>query len=396
MSSILQVCLYNQDAESSETLRHSISSLNFVRLVTEVNTPDELAALMRDHEINLLFLHLDPDADSVVEVIDQVSQHHPTVPMIALSHQTGPNAILAPIRAGCDQYVCEPIVHADLAAAVSRVAAKRLLTQGRSKCVCVTGASGGVGATSIACNLAMEIGHLGDKNCGLVDLNLQFGDLATNFDREPDYTIHDIATAGAGVDQTVLENVLTVLPCNVALLARPRLVGECDGITADVVHHVIELLTTMHESVVIDIPRFISPVTFAALQQADLILIVCQLLVPSIRNAERYFDALVKLGIPEDRIEVIVNRGDSSGGRVSAKDIEELIKKPVFATIPNDYQYVAQSLDFGRPIAAAERDNPVRTEIRRLAGKISGYGESDLDKATRRRGFFGRRRAKQT
>ncbi|UCE60907.1 MAG: AAA family ATPase [Phycisphaerales bacterium] len=390
MSNMLQVCLYNADPASSAEIRQHLEALNFVRFACEVSNSDDLADVLSDSDTSLIFFHLDPDPAYVIDVIDQVSSRFPELAMIALSHETGPEAILSPIRAGCDQYVCEPIDPTDLAAAVGRVASKRLLSQGTSRSICVVGAGGGSGATSIACNLAMEIAHLTDKPCGLVDLDLQFGDIAVNFDCDPKYTLFDLATAGNDLDRTMMEGVLTEIPGNVALLARPDKIDQTTSVTHEVVHRAVELLASVFENVVIDMPQRIDECTFAAASQADLVLVVCQLMVPSIRNAKRHCDVLVQAGIPDERLEVVVNRGDSSGGRITVKDLEELIKKPIFASVPNDFQFVARSLDFGRPIATLDHNNAVRSAIRKMARKIvSGPGADAKDKGGRR-GFLGR------
>ncbi|MFQ5591966.1 MAG: CpaE family protein [Phycisphaerae bacterium] len=394
MSTILQVCLYNTDAEASSELRKHIEALNFVRLVAEVSTAEALASTLTESHVNLVFFHLDPSPSAVLELIDDVSARFPELAMIALSHETGPAAILGPIRAGCDQFVCEPIDHSDLAAAVGRVASKRLFSQGKSRCICVTGATGGSGATSIACNLAMEIAHVTDAKCALVDLNLQFGDVALSFDCETNYTFFHLAQAGADLDRAVMESILKELPCNVSLLARPETLDQQENITPDTVHHAIELLTNMFENIVVDMPRRIDACTFAAASQADLVLIICQLLVPNIRNAKRYHDALVYAGIPEERIQLVVNRVDSSGGRITKKDLEELTKKPVYASIPNDYQFVARSLDFGRPVAAQDRTSAVRTAIRKMAQQVTSDATAKPGKEHGRRGFLSRLLAK--
>ena len=127
MSGTLQVCLYNVEPEASQELRDKINSLNYVRVIAEVGTPDGLAETLRSGGTNLVFFHLDPDPAKILEAIDHVSQRYPELAMIAASHDARPDAILAPIRAGCDQFVCEPIDDSELAAAVSRVASKRLL-----------------------------------------------------------------------------------------------------------------------------------------------------------------------------------------------------------------------------------------------------------------------------
>lgn len=388
MSSTLRVCLYNVEPGASDELHTHLGALNYVRLIAEVNSPEQLATLLTEAGVNLVFFHLDPSPESVIEVIDQVAGRYPELAMIALSHDTRPEAILAPIRSGCDQFVCEPIDDADLSAAVARVASKRLLSRASSRCVCVAGATGGAGSTSLACNLAMEIADLVDRPCALVDLDLQFGDVAVYLDAEPKYTFYDLATAGSSIDRSLLDSVMTRLPCKVAVLPRPELLDQHVHVTADLVHNTIEVLAAEYESVIVDVPRVINPCTFAALSQADLVLIVCQLCVPSIRNAKRYYESLVRAGVPDERIEVVVNRGDSGSGRISIADLEELIKKPVYAVIPNDYHFVARSLDFGQPLAFNERKNPIRRKIHQMAQKI--VGTPDGEQQAVQRGLFSR------
>jgi pilus assembly protein CpaE len=162
-------------------------------------------------------------------------------------------------------------------------------------------------------------------------------------------------------------------------------------VTPDAVHRFLDLLKAGHENVVIDLPRHINSCSTAAFQQADLVLIVCQLLVPSIRNTKRYFDALLQMGVPHERLEVVVNRGDSrGGGRITVKDIEDTTKKPVYACVPNDYQFVARSLDFGRPIASLDRSSSVRTAIRKMARRITSDTPSDSKVQGDRRGILSR------
>jgi len=390
MGDILRACLYNLDAASSQQLRDQISALNFVRLAAEVGSAEELASALPELNANLVFFHLDPNADPVIETIEQVATKYPELALIAIGSKTGPQEILAPMRAGCDQFVCKPVDHGDLASAVARVANKRLLSRMQGRCICVAGASGGAGTTSLACNLALELGMLAERDCAVVDLDLQFGDVALNFDCDPKYTLYDLAGSAGELDRSILIGTMTSLPCKVALLARPKFVDQHASITPEIVHRVIELLTAEYSNVVIDLPRYLEPCGFTALKQADLVLIVCQLLVPSVSNARRLHEALVSAGIPPERIEIVINRSDSSSQRITAKDIEETINKPVFASIPNDYQFVARSLDYGRPVAAIDRSNAVRSAIRKMAKRIAGESDPTAKAAAPKRGLFSR------
>jgi len=370
MSNLLHVCIYNTEAQSSQELQTQVSALNFVRIVAEVGSPDAFAKVLNNAAVNLVFFHLDPNIAEVVEMIEHVSTKYPELALIAISHQTDPEAILAPMRAGCDQFVCEPIEHNDLVNAVARVANRRMLSNTKSRCICVVGAGGGAGTTSIACNLALEIGNLTDRDCALIDLDLQFGDVALNFDCEPRYTIHDLAESGNELDRAVLSTTVTTMSCKVALLSRPESIEQCEAITPEVIHRVLELMTVVYENVVVDLPGRFDIQTIAAMGQADLILILCQLNVPNLRNAKRFYETLIRMGVPDERIEIVVNRSDGRSGRVTEADVVATVKKPVFATIPNDYQFVARSIDFGTPIASQDRNSPVRSAIRKMARKI--------------------------
>jgi pilus assembly protein CpaE len=391
MNQLIHVCLFNREPDANRVLAKALSELNFVRLEAEVDSAEALGTLLEHARIQLIFFHLDPNPDAVLPVIGDVSVRFPEIGMIAVSHQTGPEAILGPMRAGCDQFVCEPIDADDLSTAVGRVAAKRLFMQPKSKRIAVIGASGGAGTTSIVCNLALEIGDISGKNCAAVDLDFQFGDVAMNFDCEPKYTWHDLASVGQELDQGVLEQTLVTLPCKVAVLARPERIEESEHISPETVRRVLEMLANHYENVVMDVPRALSPVSELALSRADLILIISQLMVPSIRNAKRVLIALQSAGIPEERIRFVVNRADPRGnGRITIKDLEETVNKAVFACVPNDYQFVARSIDFGRPIAALDRNSAVRAAIRDIAKLLIAEDGKPGAKKSRRKGFFSR------
>ena len=131
MAKHLHVCIYDASGVSDPRLEQAIRGLNFVRLGAQAQTPEELVNVLHDESGNLLFLNLDPDTDAVVDIITDVSSRYPDLALIALSERTDPQSILAPMRAGCDQFVCKPVDAADLAQAVTRAASKHLLNQAK-------------------------------------------------------------------------------------------------------------------------------------------------------------------------------------------------------------------------------------------------------------------------
>lgn len=366
------VALFNVEANASIELKAAINGLVNTKVVLEVtNGVDLTEALQRIH-VNLVIIHLDPLPETLLQVVEHVANMYPDIPIIGISENTNPQLIISAMRAGCSQFVIEPLDKADFSLAVDRVTLKHEPHAPAGKRICVVGSAGGVGVTTISCNLAMELAHLTEKEVAIADLQLEFGDVANLYDCNAPHTIADMCEGDRMLDATVLEKVIVHLPCHVAVLARPHDVEQAGQIHPDRAAAIIRMLSSSYDNVVVDTPRELNRLTLSVLEQADHVLLVLQLTVPSVQNATRLFKTLISYGMPEERIHVVVNRFRKNVGQIAPTDIEKHFKKNVFATIPNDYQCVANSLDFGHPLMATAPDSSVRTAIRDLARLLIG------------------------
>lgn len=78
--------------------------------------------------------------------------------------------------------------------------------------------------------MAIELAQLAGDTCALADLQLEFGSVATYFDSRPAHTIADLTTASNEIDTQIVEQAMTLLPSNVAVLARPERVDQAASI----------------------------------------------------------------------------------------------------------------------------------------------------------------------
>lgn len=270
--------------------------------------------------------------------------------------------------------------------AIGRMRSTRMAATTGSKRVCVIGASGGAGATSIACNLAMELAHLTDRRCALVDLNLEFGDVACAFDCTPRFSIADVAQDGVDLDRVLMGKALHELPCNVSILARPEPLADAIKVTPEGVQETLRVLSEILPFVVVDMPRSFSFINAAAVRDADKVLIVTQLGVPFIRNASRIYENLRAMETPEEAIEIVLNRCKSVYERIGPDDVESHFGKPVFAMVPNDYRRVQTALDLGHPIVADAPNTPARLAIQQMARRIAGVDAGETEVAAQKAG----------
>ncbi|GMV95692.1 MAG: AAA family ATPase [Phycisphaerae bacterium] len=372
MASLLRVYLFDRSNGNETSLRPAFEQTPGTVIVGSASSFDELREWLRHGQLDVVAVNLDNQPEQDLQVVQRVTEIAPSCGVVGVSARQDPASIIAAMRAGCSQFVCAPIDPKDLDQALGRIRAARMATPSASKRVCVIGAAGGSGATSIACNLAMELAHISDRRCALVDLNLEFGDVACAFDCTPRFSLADVCQDGVEVDRVLLGKALHELPCNVSILARPEQLEDAGKVTPEGVQEMLRVLSEMLPFVVIDLPRSFNVLNAAAVRNADKVLIITQLGVPFIRNASRIYENLRLMETPEDAIEIVLNRCKSVYERIGPDDVESHFGKPVFAMIPNDYRRVQTALDLGHPIVADAPNTPARLAIQQMARRIAG------------------------
>lgn len=385
MADLLRTILFNALGTREMSFRPAFEGLSNVHIMAEAVNWEELRDYLRDPSLDMIAVGLDDPREQGYEVVHRVSQLRPSCGIIGVSGKTDPASIIRAMRAGCSQYVCAPIEAEDLRNAVSRIRSTRDVTVHHSKRICVIGSSGGAGATTIACNLAMELAHLTNHRSALIDLNLEYGDVACAFDCTPPFNVADVCRDGMNIDTVILGKALYDLPCNVSLLARPDRLDMAREVTPEGVQAMFGVLSAMFPYMVVDLPRAVDYVSAAALSPADHILIVTQLTVPTLRNATRVRKALLEMGANEDRIDIVLNRVKSTFERITPEDVENHFGKPVISMVPNDYHRVQSALDFGHPIVTDSPETPARLAIQKLARRLAGEVEAKAAP-----GFFNR------
>lgn len=371
MSDTLRICLYTGTKGEDSAFRVPFEQLTGVLLVADAFTWDELRDWLRHGEVDAVAVDLDCQGEAGLSVVQRIVDMSPGCAVLGVSAKSSPETIIAGMRAGCSQFVSAPIDQDDLRQAIERIRATRVNEIRSSQRICVVGSCGGTGATTISCNLAMELAHVIHRRVGLVDMNLEFGDVCSSFDISPTYTVADICRQEVDIDRLLLGKALHELPCNVSIMARPNKIEEVFDVTPEGVDSMLRVLGTMFPFIVADLPRNYSFLNAAAVTKADRILIVTQLGVPFIRNATRVYDRLLHMGVGDGVVEIVLNRCNANFERIKPEEVEAHFGQPIFAMIPNDYRRVQTSLDFGHPMMADSPTSPARLAIQEMARKLA-------------------------
>ncbi|WP_346959862.1 AAA family ATPase [uncultured Arthrobacter sp.] len=242
---------------------------------------------------------------------------------------------------------------------------------------------GGVGKTTIATNIAIGLGQVAPMGVVIVDLDLQFGDVASGLYLNPEHTVTDAVSASASQDSLVLKAFLTVHPSSIYALCAPRTPVEADDITPQQVSRLIEQLAEQFQYVVVDTAPGLPEVGLAAMEQCTDVVWVSAMDVPSIRGLRSGLEILRRLDLLPETRHVVLNMADSKSG-LSVQDVEATIGAPVDVSIPRS-KAVAYSTNRGIPVLQDGRKDPAVKGLRQLVTRFDPAWRATAQKKLHRR-----------
>ncbi len=242
--------------------------------------------------------------------------------------------------------------------------------------IVVASPKGGVGKTTTATNLAALLAESAPGEVALLDLDLQFGDVATTLDLEPSYTVTDAFASGAD-DGMRLRTLLTPHEAGFYALCGSEDPAENGRVTGDQIRKLVHHYSASFRYVVIDTPAGLHEETLASLEEATDLVIVAGLDVATLRAVRREIDVLADLSLLPRRRHVVLNRADRRTG-LSEGDAERIIGLPIDVVIPVS-ERVPMCANRGELVVAERKRNPVR---RPLADLTRGIADLNSQKGT--------------
>lgn len=387
MSSILKIVLVDADADSRAAVRGLLAQLQSVVVVAEY--ADVAEALRRAPAQR-------PDV-VIVEVRDEESAGRPTASIEALARAlpeaaivaTGPvtsaDLVIQVIRAGAVEYLGRPVEQRALFGALDKLGRVRgggALERRTARVLSVFSTKGGLGATTLAINLAVCLAESGRERTLLVELDTRPSDVATFLDLRPTYSILDAVEMLDRMDQEFLQDFLVKHESGLWVLPAPV---RLDRVRVDVdrLPALLEVLRLHFDQIVIDLRHDFDPMTMAGLEASDTILFLTSPNVSALRSAAAGIGAFRTLGLGIRNIKLVVMR-EETGQDVTLKHVKEVLQLPIAWKTPSDYVAVVSAINHGRPVVAASPRSKFSVSVRELA-KTLATGGAPLTEAPARR-----------
>ena len=305
------------------------------------------------------------------------------VPVILLVRDLPPAAMHRLMRAGATDFAPVPLPIGALAESLARLVAKEAeaapapASRPRDGLVhAVYGVAGGVGATTYAVNLAWEIATFAKKTdlkvC-LLDLDLQYGSVATYLDLERRDAVFELLSDMENADSQGLRSAMLEAGDRLSVLTAPADALPLDMLSPTSVQRLLRLASDSFDVVVADMPRTLTLWTETVLQASQRFHVVLESDIRSAHNMLRLQRTLKAEELPVDKIDAILNRAPGFGdfaGRARVKKMAETLGMEYSLTLPEGGRAVLQACDAGTPLEQAVSGNALRKEIRKAAKSI--------------------------
>ncbi|BCW76509.1 AAA family ATPase [Arthrobacter sp. NicSoilB11] len=358
--------------------------------------PEEVLTQLLGEPPEVFILGPGLPADETLKFAAVMDLQYPEISMILVTDESSEVAIQA-MRAGIRDLL-DPAAEVDHIriiverASLASAGRRRGLSPSSSehhehaaggRIIAVISPKGGVGKTTVATNLAVGLGKIAPMGVVIVDLDLQFGDVASGLMLEPDHTITDAVVGAASQDSMVLKTYLTVHPAGIYALCAPKNPVEMDRITGENVSHLLSQLRQEFQYVVVDTAPGLGEHVLATLDLASDAVWICGMDVPSIRGLRAGNQILSELNLLPEVRHVVLNMADRRSG-LTLQDVEATIGAPVDVVLPRS-KTLPFSTNKGIPLLQDGSRDPAQKGLRQLVERFKPNWEARPHKKLHRR-----------
>jgi len=334
-------------------------------------------------DIVLMDIHM-PDLDGI-QATWLVSSRAPHGAVIMVTSEERIDFLQKAMSAGAEGYVLKPFgngtqLFQTIREVHGRSSARRMQVVGGApidaalrprigKRIAVLGPKGGVGATTVAVNVALLLREQTNSAVALFDADFLGGDATIHLDLSPQRTVLDLVPHIDALDARLIDQVLTKHRNGLQVLARPTDPEQADVLTADHVRTILGSLAQMFDEVVIDAALSYDDRMLAVLDLADLYVVTLVPHLGTLRSARHFLHVARTLGYPEDRMCFVLNRASNMAG-LSSDDVSTILGKRPILQIPTAGPEMTQAINEGRPVALHQPKSPVGRALQTVADQV--------------------------
>jgi pilus assembly protein CpaE len=379
---MLTAAIASSDLTSSAQLLASLEQTGAIKSVAQWTIPAEQWLDAASEWPDIVFLDLARDPEPFFAFAAQLRRARPGIKVIACSAAVPPqpSLLLEAMRSGVQDFLAKPVQTDGL---------KKLLVQfsqdlhvndfpSQDKLIVLMGAKGGVGTTTVAVNLGVQLTTFAEKRTVLLDFARPLGNAHLLLDLRPKFGVRDAVENLDRLDSHFLAGLLAKHKSKLQLLGGVTQPEEWQSIDVKSLDRAANVAQNSFDVVLIDMGSQFSSDWSPILRMARMILIVAEANVPSLWTLERRLAALKGFGVDPERARIIINRWHKGDDEV-LHSVQKDLSRPIFASLPNDFRKASQAVNLGTPISD-NHNNILVSRYRQIAGRLVGIDTQTNEK----------------
>jgi len=374
MVSLRGVLLVSKEPGTVQTVSDTLRSNGKIALAGVCPDLSDLVAHLQKERTAAVLVDIDPQSAEILKELRQVVERFRDIRFVVLAETLENELLFESMEMGVRYFLLKESVATDLTGVLQRlITAGPLPTSWGGLVTTTLSAGGGCGCTTVAVNLASELGIITSKPSLLVDLDSAYGTVATYLGLDGRYGIADVLTRNNSIDPALISSSVLNYSDGMEVLISPASVdlSRPRPLQYENLPEAMEACKQVYGHTIIDAPRVSMDVAAALAGASAVTLIVFQLQVKDIRLVRAMISALEQRGVPPEAIVPLVNRYRKRNPMISLAEGREALGGMEIEYLSNDYRSALKGVNYGQPLAQAAPRSILRKDLHRLAVRIT-------------------------
>lgn len=345
--------------------------LTTMTLPADAPVPDEAIRSAR-----ILVVEIDGASQRSLARVSQVRAIRPDLPLIVALEDASVSLVRTLVRQGVTDVAALPFDAEELFSQLLDADAQNAseVSGDLAPMMAVVGGSGGSGVTTAITHLGVALHEaMHDARVCIVDLDVQFGDVAAFLGQRPSLTVGDLLEAGDRLDSEYLRGAAKDSGKGVWFISAPGAIEPLESVDIDQLLKVLELVRREFDVVLLDLPANWTNWTLSAALACERIVLLTQQTIPSLRQARRMIDMFGSVGVARGGVQVVVNRAEKKLFQaIGVGEVAKALDHDVLATLAADPQAIEVAQDQGDLAWEISRRCRYGADIRALAAMLVG------------------------
>lgn len=399
------VLVVDDIANTREDIKRLLYFEEDIVVVGEAGDGEEALRLVQELKPDVVLMDINMPGMDGIMATEAIFNSVPETAIIIISIQGEPEYLKKAMAAGARDYLVKPLSSNELsetirrvsktyktravrAAAVSASETKAEPVLPANRIIVVFSSKGGVGKTTLSCNLAVCLAQESRKNVALVDLNLQGGDVSVMLNLSPRGTIADLVKEEDKIEYSLINSYMAPHMSGLKILPAPLRPEEADVITSGHIMEILTMLKDHYDFIIVDTTPLFNDLTLSAMEMADDILLTFTRDLAAIKHVATDMEILETLAL-SDKVKLVLNQATLDYG-IKINELENRLNKSPAAMLPYDEKTVLSAVNKGHPFVLTHQNSRIAQCIRNFSREFSIADKGGPVEAPVKKSFVGK------